>query len=108
MIKLPQQDLGQLPQWDQPTVSSPLPSTSPSESPTPRTFSSGSIDVPTSEDYEGPVLEHAIECARRIKIRCRNDPDTYKQFLKIFYNYRSNGNRVCLVATHYFPAYTNL
>ncbi|KAH8992694.1 hypothetical protein EDB92DRAFT_541726 [Lactarius akahatsu] len=94
----PQQEIGQLPPSDQPTVSAPLPSTSAlGLSNTPK-LSGSSIDLPTPDDHERQVLGPAMEYVQRIKTRFSNDPDTYKQFLEILSNYKSSANNAEVVA----------
>jgi paired amphipathic helix protein Sin3a len=79
---------------DQPSVPSPLPSTSAlGLSNTPK-LPTSSIDVSTLDDHERQGLGPAMDYVQRIKTRFINDPDTYKQFLEILASHRSIANNV--------------
>jgi paired amphipathic helix protein Sin3a len=89
----PPQELNLLPS-DQPSVPSPLPSTSAlGLSNTPK-LPTSSIDVSTLDDHERQGLGPAMDYVQRIKTRFINDPDTYKQFLEILASHRSIANNV--------------
>jgi paired amphipathic helix protein Sin3a len=96
----PQQEPNMLPS-DEPTVPSPLPSTSAlGLSNTPK-LPTSSIDVSALDDHERQGLGPAMDYVQRIKTRFINDPDTYKQFLEILASHRSIANNVGFTHIHY-------